>query len=371
MRLSDQQRLDWLRLIRSENVGPATFRDLINHFGTAARALEELPEFAIRARHGKQIRIATQAAAERELDALHRFGGRIVALGEPDYPAALRTIDAAPPLISVIGNVAAFQRNFVAIVGSRNASIAGIKFTHLLARGLAEADFATVSGLARGIDTAAHKATVETGTVAVLAGGIDQTYPPENADLLKQIWSGPGAAISEMPFGWSPQARDFPKRNRLIAGMSLGLAVVEASQRSGSLISARLANEMGRLVFAVPGSPLDPRSAGTNQLIRDGATLITGAPDVVEAIRPLIDMPMYQEEFRLEENDRFDPEQDEPPIEDERATIINALGPTPTDVDDIIRLTGISPARVQVILLELDIAGRLERHGRNLVSLIG
>lgn len=285
--LTERQRIAWLRLIRSDNIGPATFRDLINHFGSAEAALAALPELSARGGATRAIRIASEGEAHRELEAAHRFGARFVGIGEPDYPQALKQIDGAPPLLAVKGTLAAAKRPAVGIVGSRNASIAGAKFAAMVARDCGRAGYTVVSGLARGIDTSAHRASLDTGTIAALAGGLDQPYPPENIGLLEEITGGNGLAVSEMPFGWEPRARDFPRRNRLIAGIGLGLVVIEAAARSGSLITARLAGEFGRLVFAVPGSPLDPRCHGTNGLLKDGASIVTAPADVVEAWRRL------------------------------------------------------------------------------------
>ena len=269
VRLTDGQRLDWLRLIRSENVGPRTFRALINHYGGAGAALDMLPELARRGGAQAPGRICSVTEAEKELAAAARHGTVFIALGEPDYPTRLRMIEDAPPLIAARGRLDVLKSPKVAIVGSRNASAAGVKFAARIARELGQAGFVVVSGLARGIDAAAHHATIDSGTVAVLAGGHDHIYPPEHRTLLDEIIQT-GTAISEMPFGWEPRARDFPRRNRLISGLSLGVVVIEAARRSGSLITARLALEQGREVFAVPGSPLDPRCEGTNGLITAG-----------------------------------------------------------------------------------------------------
>lgn len=239
--LTERQRIAWLRLIRSDNIGPATFRDLINHFGSAEAALAALPELSARGGATRAIRIASEAEAHRELEAARRFGARFVGIGEPDYPQALKQIDGAPPLLAVKGALTAGKRPAVGIVGSRNASIAGAKFAAMVARDCGRAGYTVVSGLARGIDTSAHRASLDTGTIAALAGGLDQPYPPENVGLLEEITGGNGLAVSEMPFGWEPRARDFPRRNRLIAGIGLGLVVIEAASRSGSLITARLA----------------------------------------------------------------------------------------------------------------------------------
>ncbi len=368
--LTDRQRIAWLRLIRSDNVGPATFRDLINHFGTAEAALDALPELSRRGGSSRSIRIATVADAEREIDIARRFGARFIGIGEPDYPPALRQIDAAPPLLAVKGDLAVATLPAVGIVGSRNASISGAKFAAMMAREIGNSGYGIVSGLARGIDAAAHRASVETGTIAAMAGGLDQPYPPENIDLLRAICDGRGLAVSEMPFGWEPRARDFPRRNRLIAGIALGIVVIEAAARSGSLITARLAGEFGRLVFAVPGSPLDPRCEGTNGLLKDGATVTTRALDVLQALAPISEVDLFTQP---EADEPFDDGAERmlapPPNEDERMTIVQALGPTPVEIDDIIRHTSLPASTVYLVLLELDLAGRLERHTGGFVSL--
>jgi DNA processing protein len=366
-RLSDRQRINWLRLIRTENVGPATFRDLINRFGSAEIALEMLPELMISGGAQRLVRIPTVAQAEAELDAARRHGARLIAIGEADYPSMLRRMDNPPPLVAVKGQAAVFTLPTVAIVGARNASLAGVKMARLLAAELGREGYAVVSGLARGIDTAAHQGAIGTGTIAVLAGGLDQIYPPENTDLCHEIAARGGAVISEMPFGWEPRAKDFPRRNRIVAGLSLGLVVVEAAKRSGSLISARLAGEMGRLVFAVPGSPLDPRAAGANGLLKDGAILVTEARDIIEQIAPLVGQTPPPP-VSLEEPPDFSATP--PPRDDDRARVVEALGPVPVGVDEIIRHTALHPAQVFMILLELDLAGRLERHAGGTVSLL-
>ena len=366
--LTERQRIAWLRLIRSDNVGPATFRDLINHFGSAEAALAMLPELSARGGATRSIRIATEAEAHRELEAAQRFGARFVGIGEPDYPQALRQIDGAPPLLAVKGDLSVLNRPAVGIVGSRNASISGAKFAAMIARDCGRAGYVVVSGLARGIDTAAHRASLDTGTIAAMAGGLDQPYPPENVGLLEDIWNGNGLAVSEMPFGWEPRARDFPRRNRLISGIALGVVIVEAAIRSGSLITARMAGEFGRLVFAVPGSPLDPRCHGTNGLLKEGAMIVTSPEDVVEALAPLSQPDLF---FlpSAEEPKRESARMPLPPDETDRSLVIDALGPTPVEVDDIIRHTGLSASAVYLVLLELDMAGRLHRHAGGLVSI--
>ena len=363
VRLSEEQRLDWLCLIRSDNVGPRTFRALVNHYGGARAALTALPDLARRGGASRAARVHSRQDAERELKAAKALGVAFVALGEPDYPPRLQMIDDAPPLLAVRGQTAVLHLPAVAVVGARNASAAGLRFAEQLARDLGAAGFAVVSGLARGIDAASHRASLNSGTIAVLAGGHDHIYPREHAELADAILAQ-GALVSEMPVGHEPRARDFPRRNRLISGLCAGI-VVEAAKRSGSLITARFALEQGREVFAVPGSPLDPRAEGTNDLIKQGATLVTDAADVVAVLRPILGKPV---EFRAEEPEAPAPgaEPDAP----ERARIIELLGPTPVPIDDLVRMSGSSPAIVRVVLLELELAGRLERHGGALVSLL-
>lgn len=368
-RLTDQQRLNWLRLIRSENVGPTTFRELINHCGGSAEALEALPELSKRGGSHGRIRICSHENAERELRAGKKTGAALIGLGEPEYPHWLAMTAAPPPLLYLRGNLALLDQPIVAIVGARNGSAIGQKFTRMLSTDLGAAGFVIASGMARGIDTAAHVAALERGTVAVLAGGIDSIYPPENADLHEEIGQR-GVLLSEMPPGYRPRGQDFPRRNRLISGISAGVIVVEAAKRSGSLITARFAGEQGREVFAVPGNPLDPRAAGTNMLLGDGAGLVTSADDVISVLEPILGRgpissgtggPSFDSEN--EEPIRMDVEQSE------RETVIEALGFSPVDIDEIIRATRLPARLVRIILLELDLAGRLERHGNQLVSL--
>src|SRR5437764_8255199 len=360
--LTEEQRVDWLRLIRSDNVGPRTFRSLINHFGSAREALARLPDLARRGGAARAMRICSEDDARAEIDAGEAIGMRLVAPGERGYPPRLALTDDAPPLLGVRGAGDALMRPMIAIVGSRNASGAGLKFTERLARDLADAGFVIASGLARGIDQAAHRAALDSGTVAVLAGGHDRVYPPEHEDLLETMLRS-GAAISEMPLGHVPRARDFPRRNRLISGVAVGVVVVEAAHRSGSLITARIAAEQGREVFAVPGSPLDPRAAGTNDLIKQGATLTTEASDVINAVEPIMGRPLA---LREPDHEPLNSE----PDQGDRARVITLLGPSPVLLDDLIRMAGTSPATVRTVLLELELAGRLERHGGGLVSLI-
>jgi DNA processing protein len=359
--LSDAERVHWLRLIRSDNVGPRTFRSLLRHFGSARAALEHLPDLARRGGATRPGRICSDDDAARELNAGQKLGVSLVASHEPFYPPRLAMIDDAPPLLGVRGARDVLTRPMIGIVGSRNASGAGLKFAQTLAHDLGHAGFVISSGLARGVDQAAHRASLGTGTLAVLAGGHDRIYPPEHEDLLEALLPI-GAAISEMPLGHVPRARDFPRRNRLISGVALGVVVVEAAHRSGSLITARMAAEQGREVFAVPGSPLDPRAAGTNDLIKQGAMLVTGAADVIDAVAPIMERPP----LLREPDEIFSAE----PAGSDRDRIVALLGPAPIGLDDLIRLAGTSPAVVRTVLLELELAGRLEHHGGGLVSLL-
>ena len=397
--IEDAEKLAWLRLIRSENVGPRTFKALLDRYGTAEAALRALPAL-VRKASSRAIKICSLADAEAEWTRAAKLNIRFVALPEPAYPMALRSIDAPPPLLAVAGRLEALARPIVGIVGSRNASASGLVFTDRLARGLASAGYVVASGLARGIDVKAHLASIETGTIAVLAGGHDHIYPSEHEGLARRICEA-GALITEMPIGWEPRARDFPRRNRIVAGLGLGVVVVEASRRSGSLITARFANEQGREVFAVPGSPLDPRAEGTNDLIRQGATLCTSADDVVAALAPIRDgapeslgeAPRFEPEVEplWDELDLFsDPRPEahvlprrapqtfaEPaaalyaasPESDTRRQVLDLLGPTPVPVDEVIRMSGLAPRIVMAALTELELDGEALRLDGSRVAL--
>lgn len=367
--LGRAERLDWLRLIRSENVGPITFRHLLQRFGSAGAALAALPDLSRRGGRLGGLAIAGKAQAEAELATLERLGARLVGWGEPDYPFALAAIEDAPPLLCVRGNAHLLTRRIVAIVGARNASANGVRLARQLALDLGAAGLVVASGLARGIDTGAHHGALAGGTIAVMAGGVDVIYPAENTELYERIVAQ-GAAISEQPPGVNPQARHFPRRNRLISGLALGVVVVEASPRSGSLITARYALEQGREVFAVPGSPLDPRSRGTNHLIRQGATLTESAADIV----PVLADQLSRRPFAEPAGQPLTPPEPTPASEPEvalaRDQVAEKLGPTPTPVDEILRQCQLSPAAVQTCLLELELAGRLVRHPGNQVALV-
>ncbi len=359
-------RLDRLRLIRSENVGPVTFRELLRHFGSAAAALDALPSLAARGGR-RRIKICAKSRATEEIETLERLGGRHIFLGEADYPEALAALEEAPPALLAMGNIHLLQRKAVAIVGARNASTNGRRIARDIAAGVAEAGLSVVSGMARGIDAAAHAGALEGGTVAVLAGGPDVVYPKENQALYDDICAR-GAIVTEMPPGLEPQARHFPRRNRIISGLALAVVVVEAAQRSGSLITARLANEQGREVLAVPGSPLDPRCRGANGLIRAGATLVESADDVQMAVQAMRGDFISEPDKTAFDGAGAEPADDIPATA--RARVIEALGPTPAPVDEIIRDLGIAPQKVLTVLLELELAGRLERHPGNMAALV-
>lgn len=369
--LSDEERIACLRLIRSENVGPVTFRDLINYYGGAAKALEILPTLSRRGGSGRPIRICPKADAERELAAAARIGATPFLTVERGYPQVLAGIEAPPPMLYVKGDLDLLKRPSIAIVGSRQSSAAGMQLTRLFASQLAEAGFVIVSGLARGIDKAAHEASLGSGTIAVVAGGIDWVYPPEHAELQARIGSE-GCLVTERPPGLKPRDKDFPRRNRIIAGLVYGVVIIEAAARSGTLVTARYANELGREVFAVPGHPLDPRAEGTNRLIKQGATLVTEVSDIIEVLRPILGV----EERRFDFTER-EPQPTAPPSppapemasEDVLNAVLTALGPAPVATDAIARQTGLNVQAVQVALLELDLAGRIERQGQSLVAL--
>ena len=363
--LPDSERLNWLRLIRSENVGPVTFRGLLQRYGSAQAALDELPGIARSGGRGKSLRIPSIGDAEREIEALTKIGGRMIALADPDYPRLLAATDDAPPMVSMLGKPTLLTDRAIAIVGARNASGAGRKFGRDLATELGRLGFLIVSGLARGMDAAAHEGALATGTVAVMASGVDIVYPRENTALYQSIRES-GVLLSEQPLSLNPTARHFPIRNRLVSGLSLGVVVVEASLRSGSLITARLAGEQGREVMAVPGSPLDPRSRGSNKLLREGAALIEEVADVIAALGTL---PGPLAQTRVNSS----PLQPTPnllksEVENASKEVLALLGPVPLQVDEIIRQCHLSPPVVALILLELELAGRIERHPGNRIA---
>lgn len=350
-----------LRLIRTPGVGPVTYRQLLARFRSPTAALDAIPELARRG-GGKAPAIPAADTIDREIAQVERIGARYLFAGRGLYPAPLDMIDGAPAALIVSGNLNLLEQRIIAMVGARNASAAAVRFARQLAQELSDDDAVVVSGLARGIDTAAHHGALEGGTIAVVAGGIDVYYPPENESLQREIATR-GLLIAEQPPGTEPRARHFPYRNRIIAGLALGTVVIEAAPKSGSLITARYAAEYGREVMAVPGSPLDPRAQGCNLLIREGATLIQSAADIREAIGPMggsLKQPIRGFAPGPAPSDASDVE---------RATIVTLLGPIPVPVDEIIRQGGLPPAIVQTVILELELAGRLERHAGGRVSL--
>ena len=400
---SPTTRFAWLRLWRSENVGPRTFQILLSRFGSAEAALEALPDLAKRTSPGRPIRVASADEIERELALADECKAHFLCRDEMGYPSRLREIDSAPAVIAVRGRREILDRPAIAIVGARNASAAGLAFAERLARNLAQAGYVIVSGFARGIDSRAHRASLATGTIAVLAGGHDRLYPADQGPFMDRLLED-GLALSEMPFGWEARGRDFPRRNRLVSGLSLGVVVGEAARRSGSLITARFAADQGRDVFAVPGSPLDPRAEGTNDLIRDGAIFCTDADDVIRALAdrgpvrgpndlfsdaPSIDDGPLWDELDLVgkpstavrvPRDLFSVQEGAanhgaavgatPDTRSLLDKVVERLGPAPVSLDELARAADLPIRDVRGAVLELEIEGRIERHGGGLVSLI-
>ncbi len=355
-----------LRLIRSENVGPVTYRQLIARFSTADNALTALPDLARRG-GGVPPRIASRGEVEVELDRLAAIGATMLFIGTPAYPALLAALDTAPPVLAAHGDVGLLERPAVAIVGARNASAAGVRFARTLAAELAAEDLVVVSGLARGIDAAAHQGALEGGTIAVVAGGVDIVYPPENASLMADV-AARGLILAEQKPGTEPQARHFPRRNRIIAGLCAGTLVVEGAPKSGSLITARLAAEAGREVMAVPGSPLDPRAQGCNLLIREGATLVQTAADVIEALSAFGGGPQLGLRFVAAESPAHYADIAAEPDDHDRAAVTALLSPTPVAVDEIVRLSGLAAPVVAAVLLDLELGGGLSRQAGGRVA---
>jgi DNA processing protein len=362
----DRERLNWLRLSQTENVGPATFQQLIAAYKTATAAIEALPTLSARGGRRKPLSVMPSANAQELMDRAFAINARFVVAGEAGYPNDLMHIPQAPVMLCVSGNLELARHNAVGIVGARNASALGMKLARQLARGLVEAGFIVVSGLARGIDTAAHEAAMPPNTTAVLAGGLDHFYPPENEKLQHMIAEA-GLLISEMPPGTAPKADYFPRRNRIISGMAKAIIIVEAAMRSGSLITARFAAEQGREVFAVPGSPLDPRCEGTNKLIRDGANILTSLDDVLEALQA----PLMVPQGMLLEPEPVALAAPSDISAKDRENVAGLLSPSPIGMDDLIRESHLPPHHVLTILLELELAGRAIRHAGGRVSSAG
>lgn len=361
---SDAERLARLRLIRASNIGAVTFWAMLERYGDARTAVAALPDLMRRSRSTRPAKLPSEHEAATEMERAASAGARVLMHGEDDYPRGLVELDVPPPIVTIRGDANLFQRDTIAIVGARNASALGQRFARDIAHDLGAAGIVIASGLARGIDTAAHKGSIETGTIAVMAGGVDIVYPPENHRLYEEI-AAKGVVISELPMGQQPTAQHFPRRNRIISGLARGVIVVEATLNSGSLITARIAGEQGRDVFAVPGSPLDPRAKGTNGLLRSGAILTESAEDVLNALGPR--QPTIRTAPKsnaaataiLHNTDALQRE------------ILKRLGPAPVEIDDLIRLLGASSAEVSAALLDLEFAGHLTRHPGQRISVSG
>ncbi len=378
--ISDEERLCRLQLSQSDNIGPATYHQLLDLYGTAAEAINALPDLASRASRGRRARLYPRERALQVIDRTQACAGHIVTHGETGFPQLLAQTVNPPPVLFVAGNADLLQQPTCAIVGSRNSSANGKRFARDIARELGQRGWKIASGLARGIDTAAHEASLDLGTIAVIATGLDLVYPPENAGLHEQIASS-GCVVTEMPPGTQPRADLFPRRNRIIAGLAAGTVVIEAASRSGSLITARLANEIGREVFAMPGSPFDPRSAGTNKLIQDGAALVTSARDVLDVLERghfyststhQVSPATVSETAGHRSANTASSDLAPATVDDaHRRTIMELLGPDPVEVDVVARESGLPLRLVQIVIMELDLAGHLERHAGQRVSLLG
>lgn len=367
--LKDFDPLDVLRLIRSDQIGPMTFFHLVKFCGSVTRALEMAPEMSRRGGRKKPITLISKAEAEREFTALKRYGGALVMYGEATYPRMLQMVPDAPPVLTVLGHAHLLQHaRMLGVVGARNASANGCIFTKKLVADIGKAGGVIVSGLARGIDTAAHQASLVTGTIAVIAGGIDTIYPPENEALYHQI-KETGLIVSESPFGSKPLARHFPARNRIIAGMAHGTLVVEASLKSGSLITADYAAEYNRDVFAVPGSPMDPRCTGTNKLLRDGAHMVESAADILAHLRDGDQVPLAEHDGPLFAASMQE-HPDDTTLQRAQHDVLRALSHTPTALDDLLANTGLTPHILLAVVLELELAGRIVRMPGAQIALI-
>lgn len=368
MTTSNNDKLDWLRLIRSDNVGPVTFYKLLERFGTAAKALDALPDLARRGGSKKVLKAYPKAEAVREMEAFQAAGGHYITRAEKGYPSLLAQVEDAPPVLTVMGHPHLLTKRAVAIVGARNASLNGKNFARRISAELGKAGLLVVSGMARGLDAAAHEGAMECGTVAVLGGGADVIYPRENAALYNELQAR-AAIISEVAPGTKPQARHFPPRNRIISGMCRGTLVVEASLKSGSLITARMALEQNREVFAVPGTPSDPRAQGCNKLIKQGAHLVQTIDDILDVLSSDLSRTLEAPK-PLNYNHKVSAIPSEDELQKAQGEIQEMLSPSPVTVDELVRNCQFSPSTVSLVLLELELAGRLERHPGNRVALL-
>lgn len=368
--LSNAEKVARLRLIRTENVGPVTFRQLLSRYHTAQRALEMLPELSKRGGRKKPLVATPMNNINQELEQIEQHGAEIIVLGDSLYPVPLAAIEDAPPALIALGHTHLLEKDCFAIVGARNASAVGLKIATSFSEKLGQAGYIISSGMARGIDSAAHKGAINSGTIAVLAGGVDVIYPRENSNIYNQIRET-GLILSEMPLGTQPQARHFPRRNRIISGLSLGVLVVESTHRSGTLITARLASEQGREVFAIPGSPLDPRSKGPNSLIRNGAQLTETVDDILEVLALMSGKHLSEPDHDLFHYAALTEDNDstlEGGLAKARSKIKEKLSHTAIAIDELIRLTELDSSLVQTVILELELAGEITRHAGNRVS---
>ncbi|RVU38796.1 DNA-protecting protein DprA [Hwanghaeella grinnelliae] len=367
--LTEQERHARFRLARTENVGPVTFRQLLRRFGSGQEALLALPDLARRGGRAKALRIAAADVVDQEREAAEKLGARDLHFGAAGYPLPLAAIDDAPPFFYLLGNPDLVGRDCIGMVGGRNASVAGKGFARKLAADIGRAGYAIASGMARGIDTASHEGSLETGTIAVLAGGVDIVFPPENDGLYRSLIEK-GAVISEMPPGMQPLARHFPRRNRIISGLSLAVVVIEAKRKSGSLITARRAAEQGRSVFAAPSAPMDVRGAGCNDLIRDGATLIQIVDDVLQDLPPsnAVGLPFGPATGFSDPPAAIPSEPDDGTIAVIHERVEHGLSSTPVAVDALIRELRLPAPLVNAVLLEMELAGRLSRHPGGFIS---
>jgi DNA processing protein len=369
--ITPKERRDRLRLIRSSRIGPILYRQLMARFGNASAALDAVPDLGRRG-GARSVELASSDAVEEELERLEKIGAQLLTYGETAYPRSLMAVEDAPPALAVLGRPELLKTETVAIVGARNASVGGRRLARELSAALGGHGFVVASGMARGIDRAVHEGAMDTGTIAVMAGGVDVPYPDQNRDIYERLLTD-GAVVSELPPGVKPTARHFPPRNRIVSGLSLGVVIVEGAQRSGSLITARMAAEQGRLVLCVPGSPLDPRARGPNLLIREGATLVQSGDDIVEALRPLVGgAPNYNTDERMvsETGASEMPDPSDSELEQGRTCVVECLSPTATTVDEIIRECHMSPSIVYAVLLELELAGRIERQPGNRIATV-
>lgn len=356
MKWSQEEKFNALRLIRSENVGPMTYHQLIGYFKNPSDALEALPDIVKRS-GGKKYRIAGKADIEKEIDQLDKLGGKFIFHGAPNYPKTLNAIPDAPPVLAALGNVHLGREDKIGFVGARNASAAALKLTEKFSAGVSDKGFVVVSGMARGVDAMAHRESLANGTIGLMAGGVEVIYPTENTALYERV-KEEGLLLSETPMGTKPLPRHFPRRNRLISGMSLGVVIMEAAFRSGTLITARLAAEQGREVMVVPGSPLDPRCRGSNNLIKNGAAMVETVDDILDVIRPLKERLNETEDEPFQNEINYEPESI---TEATRQEIINLLGPTPISIDDLIELSQLTPQLIYIAIMELELSGRLHR----------